>query len=86
MPTKKIMPISNSIFAVFERFMMLMNSPIYNFVVLISSCTSTSNKLATLTNVAKSGSETLVHHFLTVDGSLSNFSVSYLSVFFFNKY
>lgn len=49
-----------------------------------SSFTSTSNNLAILTRLAKSGCEELVHHFETVEGLIFNCSDSHLLVLFFS--
>lgn len=49
-----------------------------------SSFTSTSNSLAILIRLAKSGCDEFVHHFETVDGLIFNCSDSHLLVLFFS--
>lgn len=51
--------------------------------MIINSCTLTYNRLATLTNVAQSGSGTLQDHFETVDGFLPNCKANLLPAFLF---
>ena len=54
----------------------------WNF--FFKSCTSTSNKVAIFTSVAKSGCATFEHHLDTVDGFLPNCSANHLLVRFFS--
>ena len=59
---------------------------LYNSTILVfsKSSTLTSNNLAILTKVGKSGWELFVHHFETVDGFTFNCSLNHLFVCFFS--
>ena len=67
-----------------QLFSLLYACHIIYLLLLMSSLLSIFNNSAILERVAKSGCETLVHHFDTVEGSFFNCSANHLPVFFFS--